>query len=526
MGLKLNLQYLDKIKMRGRSTIYIPLTEISTYTKLDGLSKEEVVTRYALLEASHLRALSEIYRLKNENLTIAQLQLLLAEQLDTARKETYRPKSERYKKPESEKKKDTPKEPHKKKPSERYPNLPIKKQVIEMTPAPNCSSCGAMMTDSGMREVSEQLTVIPKKYEIIEFAKVKYRCSCHGCVTTAPTPLRIIPGSTYSDEMITDVVLSKYCDLIPIERYVAMAYRSGIDQLPQQSLIELTHQFAIFMKPVYALIREMMLKTRVLHADETPHRMLEGSEKKSWYLWGFSTREYCFLECHDTRSGDVASDILQNSKCEVLITDAYAGYGKAIRIANEGRLRSGKALIKNALCNAHARRYFHKTWPEYKEAEFYLDHYHEIYRLNKESKDKPPPIVLQLRAQMEERFTTMRTRALDEVSQYPNANRYGKALQYFLENYEDLTLFLSEADVSIDNNLQEGLLRNHVVGRKTWYGTHSPRGAETAAVLFTLVETCKLNHVNPRDYIKRLVQDMLTGKNPYTPLDFKTATPQ
>lgn len=99
-------------------------------------------------------------------------------------------------------------------------------------------------------------------------------------------------------------------DLIPIQRYVAMAARSGLKDLPPQSLIELTHQFAQFVKPVYELIKDKVKSERVLHADETPHKMLEGSDTNSWYLWGFSTPRFCFLECHDTRSGDVASDTL------------------------------------------------------------------------------------------------------------------------------------------------------------------------------------------------------------------------
>ena len=76
-----------------------------------------------------------------------------------------------------------------------------------------------------------------------------------------------------------------------------------------------------------------------------------------------------------------------------------------------------------------------------------------------------------------------------------------------------------------DNNAQERLLRSPVVGRKTWYGTHSERGAKTAAVLFTLVETCKLNQVNPREYFKRLTQDLLSGSKPCTPVTFKTSNP-
>ena len=95
------------------------------------------------------------------------------------------------------------------------------------------------------------------------------------------------------------------------------------------------------------------------------------------------------------------------------------------------------------------------------------------------------------------------------------------ALNYFLENYDGLTLFLTEPEVPIDNNSQERLLRSHVVGRKTWYGTHSERGAETAAVLFSIVETCKLNKVNPREYFKQLVEDLLAKKPAYTPYDYK-----
>jgi hypothetical protein len=64
-------------------------------------------------------------------------------------------------------------------------------------------------------------------------------------------------------------------------------------------------------------------------------------------------------------------------------------------------------------------------------------------------------------------------------------------------------------------------LRNHVIGRKTWYGTHSKKGAETAAILFTIVESCKLVGVNPRKYFENLVQDLLSGKNPYTPNEYK-----
>jgi transposase len=492
----------------------------SNSTKIDSLSREDLINKYQLIADELARVVKENYELRQLDITDEQLRMVLEEQLRELQNTLYGASSERYKKPEKPKDPKPPK-PRVKKPSERYPNIPVREEVISMTPLPNCQSCGKVMMDSGMTEDSEQLTVISKKYEILLQKRVKYRCSCHACIQTAPNPPRIIEGSSYSDEMIQDVVLSKYCDLIPIERYVAMAGRGGLMDLPPHSLIELTHSFADFVSGGYSLIKKEAILSLVLNADETPHRMLEGSEKKTWYLWGFSTPKLCFLECHDTRSGDVASDILLKSNCQILVTDVYSGYGKAIRQANEYRKRMELPLIQNANCNAHARRYFFKPRLHYKEAFFYLDHYHEIYQLNTDSKGKPPDEILAIRSQMKPHFEAIRQKAFEELPRYPSGNKFAKALNYFLENYDGLTLFLSHPDVPIDNNAQERLLRSHVVGRKTWYGTHSERGALTAAILFSLIETCKLNGVNPREYFKHLIEDLHQGSPPYTPADFK-----
>jgi transposase len=499
--------------------------EKSPLTKAASWSHGELLERYALIEAELLRVVDENYKLRELKTRGEQIKLLLAEQMESLRDAEYGASSERYKRPKESEKPPTAPKPRVKKPSERYPNLPIREQEIAQHPAPQCACCGEMMTDSGMREESEQLNVIPKKYEILRQSRVKYRCQCHGSIITAASPPRIIPGSSYSDEMIVDVALSKYCDLIPIERYMAMAGRGGLKDLPPQSLIELTHGFADFVSPVYTLIKNGVLSSRVLHADETPHQMLEGSDKKSWYLWGFSTLEHCFLECHATRSGDVASEVLIKSKGEILVTDVYSGYAKAVRIANEQRGLEGRSLIRNAYCNAHARRYFYKNWPKYPEAQFYLDHYHEIYQLEAAAKGQAPPETLQLRMQMAPRFEAMKKKAMAELAAYPEKGKYYKALKYFLGNYAGLTLFIEDAGVPIDNNSQERLLRNHVVGRKTWYGTHSQRGALTAAILFTVVETCRLNEVNPREYFKALVQELLAGSPLRTPSQYRAVLP-
>ena len=109
---------------------------------------------------------------------------------------------------------------------------------------------------------------------------------------------------------------------------------------------------------------------------------------------------------------------------------------------------------------------------------------------------------------------------MSDTAGYSAKSVIGKAMNYFLKNYDNFVRYIEHPDVPIDNNRAERVLRNPVVGRKTWYGTHSPRGAETAAILFSLVESCKLSKVNPRQYFKKLVEDLQQNKPTFTPKEF------
>lgn len=317
----------------------------------------------------------------------------------------------------------------------------------------------------------------------------------------------------------------KYCDLVPIERYTAMAGREGLKDLPQQSLIESTHYLADFVKPAYDRLKSEILKLKVLHADETPHRMLEGDKTSQWYLWGFSGPQTSYFEHHNTRSGDVASDLLKESSCLYLSSDVFSSYSKAVRITNEARKQQDKAPISHVYCNAHARRRFREAkdnFPE--EAEFFIKRYQEIYHLESETKGRPPDVRLEIRKKMVTIFEEMKTHAENIVMSYSSKSRIIRATHYFLGNYAEFTRFIENVDLPIDNNPSERLLRNAVVGRKTWHGTHSKRGAETTSILFSLVESAKLNGINPRKYFRTLVQDLHAGKTAFTPKEFKEIT--
>lgn len=418
----------------------------------------------------------------------------------------------------------TPKEKAKKVllPSERYPNAPVEVIDIELKVAPACTCCGKAMKDTGMVEESEYLHVIPKQYRVVVQRRHKYACGkCYGTIATAPAPARIKEGSAYSDPMMIDVALTKYCDLVPIERYAAMAAREGFPGIPTNSLIECTHYVAEYVEAAYGCIKQEVSQAKWLHADETTHRMLEGSSKPNWFLWSFSTPKSCYFEYHSTRSGDVASKLLTDTACEFLLSDVYSGYHKAVADTNKVRAQKNLPAILQAYCNAHARRKFvdaEESFP--KEATYFIKAYQEIFILERaflHEPDKP-----EYREKMRPIFERMRDQASSYLSEVSEKSSLAKAIKYFIGNYDGLTLGLTYTFLPIHNNAAESNLRSSVVGRKTWYGTHSKLGAKTAAIMFSIVQSCKLNQINPREYMKRLIADLHQGKAAYSPAGFAT----
>lgn len=490
--------------------------------RLELQSKEDLIKFIKLQQKVNESMQKEVERLRALNRETKEQLLLIDDQYVVFKNQFFGKSSERES-VEEKQEEASPSPPKTKKhkvqlPSARYPNLPLIERHIELAELPQCECCGAKMKDSGMTEDAEYLTVIPKQYLIISQKRHKYSCGkCQGNIKTAPAPKRITPGSSLSDELTVDVALSKYCDLIPVDRYAAMAGRQGVPDLPPQSLIEATHHLADLVEPVYEKLKEEILESKVLHADETPHRMLEGDERSNWSLWGFSNAKTSYFDIRDTRSGDVASELLNGSQCQYLVSDVFSGYAKAVRQTNEYRKERDLPEIRNIYCNAHARRKFWEAREIFPETQYFIDQYKEIYRLESEGKEKPPDEVLRIRSEMVPLFEAMKNRALEDIARYPAKSSIGKAFGYFFKNYQELTFFTKDPDLPIDNNSQERLLRNPVIGRKTWYGTHSKRGAKTAAILHSLVESCKLNNINPRQYFKELVPHLLEGKAPYTP---------
>lgn len=410
-------------------------------------------------------------------------------------------------------------DPATKLPSKRYPDLEIKESVVRPEHPPKCSCCGEEMKESGLFDVSEKLEVIPKKYYIERSKRVKYNCGkCHGGMVNTPAPSSIVPASNYGDTLIIDAVLSKYCDLIPIDRYVLIAAMNGLIGLPPQSVIELSHHLADFLSDVLKKIKNEVLFSKNLRADETRHKMLEGDDTKNWHLWGFFCSCACYFEIHNTRSGDVIKDFLKLSQAESLLSDDFSGYHRAVREVNEECNRK----IIWALCNAHAYRYFRDASTAWKvECEIFLKLYGEIYDLEKQKKKAiSVSEQLKLRQQMLPLFEKIKENCEKLTKEGTSVGHLKSAINYFLTNYKELTVCTQNIEIELDNNFSERNLRPPVVGRKTWLGTHSKRGAFTCAVLFSIVQSCKINGINPRNYFPWIVNRIHNNEEILTPYEY------
>lgn len=458
---------------------------------------------------------------------------LQAEEIKLLKKKLYGSSSERRKKTTSGgnsggsgKKPD--KQPRQRSLMEQYPDAEIEEQRIGFDQDPLCPCCSGELVDAYLDEVSEQIYTIPARHKILRTIRRKFKCNrCFWGLMTAPMPPRIAPGSSLSNAFIIEAALSKFYYLMPAERYAVMVSQGGLKDFPPQLVLAAQHYLAEFLRPVYIKIRKYIQSRMLLHADETMHKMLERTDIASWYLWAFSAPGAYYFEIHSTRSSEVAVDFLKAAVCTFLMSDVYVGYERAIRIVNEFRRSEGLAELIALFCNSHCRRRFTEAAVNYpEEAEFFIEQYSKVYKLEAELKElKDKKSRLTKRANMKPYFEAMLEMGNKLRPHFPDKSTLVTAINYLENNYAGLTRFLENPDLPIDNNVAERQLRSPVIGRKTWIGTHSERGVETTEILFTLMQTCRLLKINPREYLTAVTQSMLSGDEPFTPSEYMDRIP-
>ena len=415
-------------------------------------------------------------------------------------------------------------------PSDRFPNAQVQEVIQEDPVPPMCDDCEKPMRDSGMTEdPTEKIEYQPALLFITRTRRKRYGCDC--CARkTAALPERIAPGSSIGDSLIIQACISKFFDLIPTSRFAKILAR-GNAAIAHTLLLKAQSWAAFMLFQVYAAIRQEILESRVILADETIHRQLEENKGNwRWYLWGFSNRSSIYFEIHDTRAGDVSIQFLMESAVLFLVSDAYSGYSRTIRELNTRRELKGLPLLQSSLCNDHSRRYFYYA-KEVPLAQKAVDIYDEIYEIERQVQDllKNPKYLepensaqaLKLRQTADPLFEKIHDISCEILMDAPEKSLEETAAKYFINQEEGLTLFLRHIELPISNAPSERGLRDWVQLRKTSLGNHSISGAEEAAIQLSVMCSCKMAEVNPYEYLEFTRLRYLAKKPLLTPAKYK-----
>lgn len=380
-----------------------------------------------------------------------------------------------------------------------------------------CPRCGTERMRRVGEDVTEVLTYIPARFEVIRHVRPAYSCSkCEAMVQAAMPPLPI-PRGLADASVIAHVLMSKYADHLPLYRQAEIYQRSGVD-LDRSLLAGWVGKAAWLVRPLVDKIADHVMAGTVIHADDTPVPVLApGKGKtKTGRLWvylrderphaGFSTPAVLYRYTPD-RKGERCRDHLKSFSGH-LHADGYAGFAELYdRPGPGGRLTGGESPgpIKEVACWAHVRRKFydvHKANGSQiaKEA---LEKIGALFEIERSLMGKPPD-------QRREARQSRGKPKLDELALWfdaqlkliPGKSELAGAIRYARSRWAALTRYCEDGRLEISNNAAENAIRPVALGRKNWLFAGSDSGGERAAIFYTLIRTAKLNGLEPEAYLR------------------------
>jgi len=384
-------------------------------------------------------------------------------------------------------------------------HLPRIEEIIE--PESLVCGCGGGLHCIG-EDVSERLDVIPAQFRVIVTRRPKYACrSCTDGVVQAPAPARLIPGGLPTEAMVAHVLVSKYADHLPLYRQAQIYSRQGVD-LDRSTLADWVGRAAFELRPVYDALMTDLKRSSKLFMDETRAPVLDpGARKtKTGYFWALARDDRPWngtappgvaFTYAPGRGGLHAERILQGFG-GILHVDGYAGYN---RLITPGRVGPG---IQLAYCWAHARRKLVEitragTAPIAEEGVRLIG---ELYAIEADIRGLGPDDRLAVRQERSAPAVARIREWLDHHRGRVSAKApLGEALSYVDKYWAGLELFLNDGRIELDNNAVERTIRPIALNRKNALFAGHDAGAENWAVIASLIETCKLNGVDPQAWL-------------------------
>ena len=411
------------------------------------------------------------------------------------------------------------------------------------TPARNCDECGREMDLIGKELVKEEYEFIPAHIEKHEFYRGVYRCKCcengkpecfhcpfaseERCAVCRNRPRTIIKKaqlpleyrypflkhSYASPSTVAQVIYAKYVQAIPLDRQVKDWERAEFPMSKATLCNWILEVDKYYGKVLVEYMHRELLKSHVLHCDETPVQVVrEGNSGKS-HMWVFRSGEYekkqiVIFDYQPSRKGECASRFLDGYR-NCFVSDGYAGYNRA----GDDGIRCG--------CWIHARRKFIEASPDKKmltpcKAKTGFDFCEEILLEEKKLKSLDPDERKKLRNEKIKPIIDRFYLWCDQVDPRGVNKDFEKALTYARNQKEALCRFLEDGNIPAQNNRAENAIRPFVIGRKNWLFSQTAKGASASADMYSLVETAKANGLDVFDYLSWLFRQITAANHHFT----------
>ena len=386
--------------------------------------------------------------------------------------------------------------------------LPVEERIVDLPDDEKVNANGHALACIGQEYIRTELVLERAKAKVVKHYRKVYadheleQETGYSEVFKPVMPPPLLAHSYASASVVTDVLMKKYVDAMPLYRQEQMWKRMGVE-LKRGTMANWVIQVAdLYLRPFWKRIRSELLTQSTIHADETVMQVLKekgkpaSSESRMW-VYSSAKRADIQLRCfeyQESRSGKWAQAFLKGFK-GVLITDGYSGYNKVQEAERAG-------------CWAHMRRKWLEAMPEgadaktCKAAEGY-EFCNRLFELERQfegltaeerliqRKEKSGPI---LEAYWTWLYTIPRP-----------TGKLKDAVTYAQNQKAHLSAFLEHGEIEISNNQVENAIRPFVVGRKGWLFADTPQGAEASALIYSLMETAKANHLRLDDYLLHLL---------------------
>lgn len=422
-------------------------------------------------------------------------------------------------------------------------HLPRERVVV---PAPcSCPACGGSRLSKLGEDVTETLEVIPRAWKVIQTVREKFACRDCEKITQPPAPFHVVPRGWAGPSFLAMLLFEKYGQHQPLNRQADRFAREGVP-LSVSTLADQVGAAAFALMPVFRQIEAHVFGAERLHGDDTTVPVMAKGKTDTARLWdyvrddrpfgGSDPPAVVFYYSRDRRGEHPQAHLASWSG--ILQADAYAGYGE---LYAPDRLAGP---ILEAGCFAHARRKFFELadvegaarkksrgekagiiYPIALEAVQKLDALFDIERgINGKSADERLAVRQELSAPL---MAELHDWLNEQLAKLSRSHDLTKAINYMLRRWNAFTRFLDDGRVCLSNNSAERSLRCVPLGRKSWLFCGSDRGGQRAAVAYSLIQTCRLNDVDPQawlaDVLARIADHPISRLDELLPWNWRAA---